>query len=446
MTKLGTLDITHAYLGHIELNDSNLYLGTVQILKSLEPVYYLITVTQPSAGCTIYSDVEEAQEGDTVTLSHSAMSTGYQFSYYTVNGVRNNSGVFIMPDEDVTVGCVVTRVSYSVRTNNPNYGSVAVSPSSAYYGDTVNVYAYPNSGYIPDTITLSPNTNQPSAWTQAPGMNRYTSSFTMPAASVVATVTFKVAPAGPPMTFVDFGLPSGTKWGQYDYGVNSNSLSNAQSYYGDLYAWGETSPKQEYTLNNYQYYNTNTGEYTKYNEDDGISQLQATDDAIHVAYGQNYYIPTTAEVFELMTNIGSSSWQLLNISEVTNFNNVSGLNGIKLYKKSDPSIYIFFPYSSGSSFGEYWTTSTDAYNHGKGTSAEDDTQAYSFKIDDEELIWNPGSNRYIGLRLRPILRNTSYSNWWVAAGKSTTTDDDDDDNPGKEPINYDDDSGKYIPD
>ena len=49
---------------------------------------------------------------------------------------------------------------------------------------------------------------------------------------------------------VDLGLPSGTLW------ANMNLGAYEISDYGDYFAWGETTPKSNYSSNTYKYYDT----------------------------------------------------------------------------------------------------------------------------------------------------------------------------------------------
>ena len=58
--------------------------------------------------------------------------------------------------------------------------------------------------------------------------------------------------------WVDLGLPSGTKWATMNVGAESPED------YGDYFAWGETQPKSSYTLENYKWYDSANGNYTKY--------------------------------------------------------------------------------------------------------------------------------------------------------------------------------------
>ena len=48
--------------------------------------------------------------------------------------------------------------------------------------------------------------------------------------------------------YVDMGLPSGTLWATCNIGATSSTD------FGDYFAWGETEPKEEYTDENYKFF------------------------------------------------------------------------------------------------------------------------------------------------------------------------------------------------
>ena len=82
--------------------------------------------------------------------------------------------------------------------------------------------------------------------------------------------------------YVDLGLPSGTLWATTDLG--SNNIHK----FGNLYAWGETSSKNEFSNNNYTY--------------TGGSPLPLSSDAAYVNMGVNWRMPTKIEWQELIDN------------------------------------------------------------------------------------------------------------------------------------------------
>ena len=92
--------------------------------------------------------------------------------------------------------------------------------------------------------------------------------------------------------FIDLGLPSGTLWAETNIGATS-AID-----YGDYFAWGETSTKKDFSDETYKY---GTGfNMTKYNTKDGLTTLEASDDAATANWGAPCRIPTDDEFKELL--------------------------------------------------------------------------------------------------------------------------------------------------
>ncbi len=155
--------------------------------------------------------------------------------------------------------------------------------------------------------------------------------------------------------YVDLGLPSGTKWAIYNVGATSPEG------YGDYFAWGETSPKDNYEWSTYKYCNGSYTTLTKYNTDsyygmvDNKTTLDLSDDAARVNWGGKWRMPTKAEQDELRNNC-TWTWTTQN-----------GINGCKVTSKTNGNS-IFLPaagYRDGTSvyyvgsYGYYWSSSLD---------------------------------------------------------------------------------------
>ena len=67
--------------------------------------------------------------------------------------------------------------------------------------------------------------------------------------------------------------------------------ARSPSDYGDYYAWGELTSKREFYEGTYKFYRSG-GKYTKYTNSDGYVELEPEDDAAHVNWGGNRYIPS----------------------------------------------------------------------------------------------------------------------------------------------------------
>jgi len=101
---------------------------------------------------------------------------------------------------------------------------------------------------------------------------------------------------------VDLGLPSGVKWATCNLGANSPEE------FGDYYAWGEITTKDNYEWNTYKYCNGTDKSFTKYCNHshygmdgftDTFTTLEDADDAATAVLGSDYSIPTSDDWNEL---------------------------------------------------------------------------------------------------------------------------------------------------
>ena len=151
--------------------------------------------------------------------------------------------------------------------------------------------------------------------------------------------------------WVDLGLPSGLKWATCNVGATMPEG------YGDYFAWGETSPKNNCDLSTYKYCNGSETSLTKYNTSsdygmvDNKITLDFIDDAARVNWGGTWRIPTIAEQRELRDNC-TYTWITQN-----------GVYGCKLVSKINGNS-IFLP-EAGMQLGTridfgvtfYWSSS-----------------------------------------------------------------------------------------
>lgn len=119
--------------------------------------------------------------------------------------------------------------------------------------------------------------------------------------------------------YVDLGLPSGTLWAKMNVGAESETDA------GLYFAWGETQgytasqvgTDKQFSWNDYKY--GSASPFTKYDQD-GLTNLELTDDAAHVNWGGDWHMPNRAQCEELFnTDYVTNAW-------VTNYNG-SGING-----------------------------------------------------------------------------------------------------------------------
>ena len=105
--------------------------------------------------------------------------------------------------------------------------------------------------------------------------------------------------------YVDLGLPSGTLWATCNVGANSPEE------YGDYFAWGEITPKKDYSWSTYELCNGSSSSITKYTGRDGKNELDLEDDAAYVNWGSNWRMPSLDQIKELIDNC---DWDLMHLS------------------------------------------------------------------------------------------------------------------------------------
>ena len=139
--------------------------------------------------------------------------------------------------------------------------------------------------------------------------------------------------------WVDMGLPSGLKWATCDVGSEYSIQP------GSRFAWGEITPKDDNSAP-YKWFDSATGKYLKYvltpefGEVDGLTTLEAEDDAARMNWGGDWRTPTVADIEEL--------WENTTYEYITK----DGVPGGKITSKIN-SHSIFLPDLSGTSSGSY---------------------------------------------------------------------------------------------
>ena len=133
--------------------------------------------------------------------------------------------------------------------------------------------------------------------------------------------------------YVDLGLPSGTKWATCNLGATSPEE------YGDYFAWGETTTKTTYTLNNYTY-------------TDNPNVLPYSADAATVNWGICWRMPTKEEFEELKNNC-TIAWTTQNGVTGQLF---TGPNGNSIFLPAAGFRYNSSLLETGEN-GHYWSSS-----------------------------------------------------------------------------------------
>lgn len=202
--------------------------------------------------------------------------------------------------------------------------------------------------------------------------------------------------------YVDLGLPSGTLWATCNVGATKPEEV------GNHYAWGETVPQEntEYDWSSYKYCNDSstslmTETLTKYCNEafwgyegftDMLTELEETDDAAFMNWGEGWRTPTSAQMTELYTEC---TWT---------WTSVNGVEGYLVESKENLN-YIFLPVTGMYSWGEllstdhgvYWTRSLYP-----GTPTDGSYLSfYQYQIDNAT-----GTRRCLGMCVRPVRAST----------------------------------------
>lgn len=175
---------------------------------------------------------------------------------------------------------------------------------------------------------------------------------------------------------IDMGVS--VKWASCNLGANKPEGA------GNLYAWGETQTKSDYTQDNYKYYVN--GSYSKYNSSDGKKVIDLGDDAANNLLKGNWRMPTKEEYEELKDNC-------------TLYRDVeyNGVHGIVFASNTTENI-LFIPESDDyQSPYYYWTSSLS-------TSTKN---AYCIRTDYNGYGKIYDMVRYTGCYIRPVQGTSS---------------------------------------
>lgn len=127
--------------------------------------------------------------------------------------------------------------------------------------------------------------------------------------------------------------------------------------YGLYFAWGETKGyafegdkiigDKQFTKEDYKYYDTDTGEATKYTGQDDLTTLELEDDAARVNMGGYWRMPTKDE-YQKLVDLCNATW-------IDNYQETE-ISGMLFSLKTDESKQLFFP-AGGMCSGENPPTS-----------------------------------------------------------------------------------------
>ena len=191
---------------------------------------------------------------------------------------------------------------------------------------------------------------------------------------------------------VDLGLS--VKWRGWNLGASKPEE------YGDYYAWGETSLKDNYFWSTYKWCNGSYNSLTKYNTSsnygtvDNKTVLELEDDVAHVVLGGNWRMPTDAEWTELRDNCTwtwTSDYNGTGVAGRIVTSNKTGYTDKSIFLPAAGYRLVTNLYFAGSS-GNYWSSSLD-------TDEPDGVWLVGF---DSGGVSRYDRYRYYGFSFRPV--------------------------------------------
>ena len=201
--------------------------------------------------------------------------------------------------------------------------------------------------------------------------------------------------------YVDLGLPSGTLWATKNVGA-----ANVTDY-GLFFAWGETTGYSDSQIpservfddSDYELLDGN-GNATKYNENDALLTLEATDDAASVQMNNYWHLPTDAQVDELLDG-NNTTYEFVN-----SYNDIT-IDGIVFTSLTNGN-ELFFPAAGGRLKGAKEMEGEIAMCWSNSLGLKDYYNALMFGGDSNGSN-RTYSDRTVGLTVRGVVDGPTYT-------------------------------------
>ncbi len=308
------------------------------------------TITYDANGGTGTMEPQTVKYGETFTLTKNAFTReNYVFvNWNTVpdgNGISYDDGHTFIAISDMTL-YAQWKSNTAIVTFNANGGSGEMAPQTFTIGTpqvlSANSFTWENHEFIGWNISAN---------------GTEMSCFDVQEITIYEDVTLyaqwmTITGQHGGHCYVDLGLPSGTKWATCNVGANSPIA------YGVYFAWGETSPKSNYTWGTYHWCNGSESTLTKYCDKssygnngftDNLTTLEAADDAATVNWGEGWRMPTKAEMNELLNSCTHTYIKRNGM----NGRLFTGPNGNSIFIPSAGTYNGSTNYGANS-YGEYW--------------------------------------------------------------------------------------------
>lgn len=149
--------------------------------------------------------------------------------------------------------------------------------------------------------------------------------------------------------YIDLGLPSGTLWASCNVGADTPEA------YGELFAWGETTPPpvlDAYGWDTYSLCEGTMRTINKYNDNDHMTWLKPSDDAA-CNWGSMWQMPSK-EQFEELINPDYSLLEFVTQNGVVGLKVTSKINGNAIFLPAAGE-YAYNGYEGAGMKGCYWS-------------------------------------------------------------------------------------------
>jgi len=319
------------------------------------------------------------------TMTNAGSDTLYYYAAESTNYTQSSTG-------SITVS--IQRASRTI--------SFTSAPIGVTVGSTITVAASPSAGSGDGTITFSSSDTSiatvsgSSVTCIAEGTVTITATISQGTNYNSASTNYSLSVLGP---YVEI---AGIKWARKNVGANSITDYGLYFQWGDTQGYtaaqvGSSSSKKAFNWISYKYGNGTSSPgkagITKYNSTDGLTTLEASDDAAQAAWGGSWRMPTTEE-YVALSNAVNTAW--------TNDYQGTGVSGLVCTDKTDSSKVLFFPAAGNArngsvtnvgGVGVYWSSSV--YNV---------LYAYCLRFNSSDVIWQyRNDQRHAGFAVRGVL-------------------------------------------
>lgn len=340
---------------------------------------YLTTSGSTSHGTIYYS----TNGVNWYTSRRTATTAGSYNCYWKLVGDSNHTDISSTYLGITTIAKASRTISWSSYPSSLYVGSNGTLSATASAGSSDGTISYSSSNSSKASVSGSTVTAVASGtctiYASISEGTNYLSASTSYTLSVVA------------LPYVDLGLPSGKKWavGNLVKDSQGNYSIGDETDWGTYISWGNIDGHNEGEGYNFKStnYNSTPGARVAAN----IPSNDAQHDICLAKLGSPWHLPTKEDFQELYDST-DSEW-------VADYNG-TGVAGRKFMKKTDHSVYVFFPAS-----GNYDNTSLNRRGSGGyywSSSWYSSSSAYSLYFSSSYMNPHNNNDRYRGFTVRPV--------------------------------------------